>query len=172
MMVAKYNLSMAYEKVGDFGRAQKMLAFVTCVARNANNYFYYPFAYLVLEQQFLCDKNGTGVYTSCSSEQICAARDRSLPLPYIVDESYEYFIKNWYTEMDLLCTAVPTIGLMLTTYFIGFALGGFAYTFPDRYGRKNCILFSLGLSCFAQTVMLSSDNFAVRTLMFFFMGLA
>ena len=147
-----------------------MLAFVTCVARNANHYFYYPFAYLVLEQQFLCDAKGTGIYTSCTKEQICSSGDRAIP--FKVDESYEYFIQNWYTEMDLLCTTTPTIGLMLTTYFIGFALGGFAYTLPDRYGRKNCMLFGLGLSCFAQTIMLSSDSFGVRTLMFFLMGLA
>ena len=45
----KYNLYMAFQKVGEFGRAQWILSFVNCVARNANNYFYYPFAYLVLE---------------------------------------------------------------------------------------------------------------------------
>ena len=41
---------MALESVGEFGRAQWILAFVTCVSRNANSYFTYTFAYLVLEQ--------------------------------------------------------------------------------------------------------------------------
>ena len=42
------NMSLAIEQVGGFGLAQKLLAFVTCFARNANGYFIYPFAYLVL----------------------------------------------------------------------------------------------------------------------------
>ena len=46
----KYNLQMAYGIVGEFGRTQWILAFVTSVARNANSYFTHPFAYLVLEQ--------------------------------------------------------------------------------------------------------------------------
>ena len=62
----RYNLYKAFEKVGEYGRAQKILTFVTCIARNANNYFYYPFAYLVLEQQFECEKGG--IWQSCSSE--------------------------------------------------------------------------------------------------------
>ena len=50
----RYNLEMAQEQVGEFGRAQWILAFVNCVARNANNYFVHSFAYLVLQQKFLC----------------------------------------------------------------------------------------------------------------------
>jgi len=50
----KYNLQMAYEQVGEFGRAQWILAFVNCVTRNSNSYFTHTFAYLVLQQQFLC----------------------------------------------------------------------------------------------------------------------
>ena len=45
----RYNLEMAYEQVGHFGRAQYILTFVNCVARNANNYYVHVFAYLVLQ---------------------------------------------------------------------------------------------------------------------------
>ena len=168
----KYNLQRAYKQVGEFGRAQKLIAFVTCMARNANNYYYYPFAYLVLEQRFECDMAGKGIFTPCSTEQICSSNTSSAAMSYRVDKSQEYFIQNWYVEMDLLCTAAPTIGLMLSVYFIGFALGGLAYSLPDRFGRKRCIFFGLSLSCFAQTVMLISNSFGVRTFMFFLMGLA
>jgi len=50
----KYNLDMAYARVGEYGRAQWLLTFVNSVARNSGCYIYYPYAYLVLEQQFLC----------------------------------------------------------------------------------------------------------------------
>lgn len=73
--------------------------------------------------------------------------------------------------MDLVCTAVPMIGFMVTAYYVGFGLGGFAYALPDRIGRKNCIIFSLILSCICQTVMFMTSNFVVRTIVFFFMGL-
>ena len=74
-----FNLDMAYKRVGEFGRAQFLLSFVNCVARNAGAYIYYPFAYLVLEQKFLCAVNpeyateaGTKIsYAECSAEKIC-----------------------------------------------------------------------------------------------------
>ena len=81
--------------MGEFGRAQGLLAFVTCVARNANNYFYYPFAYLVLEQSFECDFGASGTYQPCLAEQICAMKAESAQrgkLDYRVDESQPYFI--------------------------------------------------------------------------------
>ena len=53
-----YNLDQAFKKVGEYGRAQWLLTFVTCVARNGGTYFYYPFAYLVLEQKFICYFDG------------------------------------------------------------------------------------------------------------------
>lgn len=45
----QFNLDLAYQRVGEYGRAQYLLAFVNCFARNAGTYMYYPFAYLVLE---------------------------------------------------------------------------------------------------------------------------
>lgn len=64
----KYNLQMAYEVVGEFGRSQWILAFVTSVARNANSYFTHPFAYLVLEQQYLCVFPGRVNHDTCSAD--------------------------------------------------------------------------------------------------------
>jgi len=60
---------------------------------------------------------------------------------------------------------------MITAYFIGFAMNGLLSTIPDLIGRKKTILYSMIVSCFAQTVMLFVPNFYVRTLMFFVMGL-
>ena len=59
---------MALEQVGEFGRAQWILSFVTCVARNANSYFTHTFAYLVLQQQYLCKAPGTFQYKICTRE--------------------------------------------------------------------------------------------------------
>ena len=42
--------------------------------------------------------------------------------------------------MNLVCTPVATIGLMVTLYFIGFACGGMLFALPDKLGRKNALL--------------------------------
>ena len=66
---------------------------------------------------------------------------------FIVDTSYQYYLKNWQSEMDLLCMTPATIGLMITAYYIGFAIGGLFFAFPDKYGRKKSLMIGLFLAC-------------------------
>ena len=54
----RYNLDSAYAKIGAFGTMQWMLTFVTSILRNSGNYIYYTFAYLILEQHYLCSWGG------------------------------------------------------------------------------------------------------------------
>ena len=85
-----YNLDKAFKQVGEYGRAQWLLTFVNCIARNVGTYVYYTFAYLVLEQQFLCYDSNTliGNPRSCSATEICEAREADpLYSAYQVDES-------------------------------------------------------------------------------------
>ena len=101
----RYNLDQAYTKIGSFGPMQWMLTFVTSVFRNSGNYIYYTFAYLILEQQYLCSWGGQD-YQSCSNEDICLAQEaQQTDLLYKVDESYKYYFNNWFTELDLVCVA-------------------------------------------------------------------
>ena len=94
---------MAYERVGEFGRAQWILAFVTCVARNANSYFTHVFAYLVLQQKFLCLIPGSTNYESCTATHICETPG----IKFKADKSFQYYIYNWFFEMkDLKCLSV------------------------------------------------------------------
>ena len=61
----QFNLDLAFSKVGAYGRAQWLLTFVCCILRNSGSYVFYPFAYLTMEQQFLCT-DGQSEYSSCS----------------------------------------------------------------------------------------------------------
>lgn len=45
-----------------------------------------------------------------------------------------------------MCMTPATIGYMISTYYIGFAIGGLFYAFPDRYGRKNSLILGLVLA--------------------------
>ena len=142
-----YNLDKAYHTIGEYGRSQWLLTFVTCVARNAGTYMYYPFAYLVLEQKFLCYDDATSEGRQCNSNEICLAREADpLYSAYEVDKSYQYYLNNWYLEMDLLCMTPATIGLMISAYYIGFAIGGLFCAWPDKYGRRLSCMFGLLLA--------------------------
>jgi hypothetical protein len=101
----KYNLDIAYTRVGEFGRAQWLLTFVNSVARNGGCYMYYPFAYLVLEQQFLCGVNSvlsqnndvSSFYIKCSAAEICLIQETNPSYSdFKVDTSYSYYLNNWY----------------------------------------------------------------------------
>ena len=168
-----YNLDKAYKQVGEYGRAQWLLTFVNCIARNGGTYVYYTFAYLVLEQVFLCYDSNTllGNPRQCSAEEICEAREAD-PLynAYEVDKSQQYYLNNWYLQMDLMCMTPARIGIMISAYYVGFACGGVFCTFPDRYGRKFSCMFGLAMSTVSQTLMIASSNFWVRFAMFFLSG--
>ena len=137
---------MAYERVGEFGRAQWILAFVTCVARNANSYFTHTFAFLVLQQKYLCLKSGNANYVSCSIEHICD----SPGVKFKTDKHFSYYIDNWFSDMpSLKCMTEQQIGFMITAYFVGYAANALFSTMPDKYGRKRSTYVSMICSCVA-----------------------
>ena len=173
MTSQNYNLDRAFAKVGEYGRAQWLLTFVNAVARNAGTYMYYPFSYLVLEQFFLCDNNKTGIEESCTASDICLAKETDPSFSnYRVDTSYQYYMENWYTEMDLLCMTPATISFMITAYYIGFAIGGLFFAWPDKFGRKKSLMFGLFLACISQTVMIWVPGYWMRFWMFGLSGLS
>ena len=164
---------MAYSKVGTYGRMQWLLTFVNAVCRNSGTYVYYPFAYLVLEQQYLCRVGIGGQFAPCPNEYICSNKENmTYGEDYTVDTSYEYYLKNWFLEMDLLCMPATTIGFMITAYYIGFAVGGLFFAFPDKYGRKTSIIFGLSIALFGQVLMLLIPNYWVRMGGYFILGLS
>lgn len=74
--------------------------------------------------------------------------------------------------MDLVCTPAATIGLMVTLYFTGFAIGGFLFALPDKLGRKKALLIGCLLSALGQTISIFVPTIVTRCLAFFLMGLA
>ena len=152
-----------------------MLTFCTSIFRNSGNYIYYTFAYLILKQQFLCsDPNWDDPsFRSCPTSEICLARENpNSSLRYIIDTEYKYYFNNWYIEMDLTCTPLAKVSIMITAYYICFAGGSIFYTTPEKFGRKTSVMASAFLSLIAQTIMMWSNNLTVRTFCFCGMGLS
>ena len=99
-----YNLDQALTKVGSLGTVQWFVIIVIAINRNAGSFFYYAFAYLVMEQKFVCTNQEDGIYSSCSKEEICNAREnQESTLLYKADTRYDYYLDNWFMEMDLVC---------------------------------------------------------------------
>ena len=46
-----------------------------------------------------------------------------------------------------MCMSAASIGVMITAYYIGFAVGGVFFTVPDNYGRRKALIFGMVLSC-------------------------
>ena len=63
-----------------------------------------------------------------------------MPFEYQVDKSYEYYLNNWYVEMDLMCESPTAISFMYMQYFIGAMAGGLLSALPDRIGRKKSVI--------------------------------
>ena len=49
-----YDLERAFEDMGGFGRFQWLSTIFLTIARNGGNYMYYGFAFLTMEQLYLC----------------------------------------------------------------------------------------------------------------------
>ena len=74
--------------------------------------------------------------------------------------------------MDLVCMAPATIGLMITAYYIFFAVGGAGFNLPEKYGRKYSVIASMFVSLVSMTVMIYSPNYYARMAAFAGMGLS
>ena len=158
---------------------QRVISFVCAVSRQSGSVFGQCFAYLILKQKYLCSSVGAtdnDLWTECSTEDICEARaeaaltGNSLPFSYKQDTSYEYYLTNWYTDMDLMCTPVTQISLMYSLFFFGRLSCGILAPIPDKIGRKKSVMLSFGLSLLAQSVLVAYQSILVCSACMFLLG--
>ena len=131
---------------------QWLTAFVLTISRNSGNFIYYGFAYLVLEQFYQCRYGPHDEFMSCSAEEeICPALEENVPgFQYQVDTTYEYYINNWYVQMDLVCANKAKTNSMLIPYYVASGMAGFLFfSMPDKLGRKLTMNINLGVQVFA-----------------------
>ena len=107
---------------------------------------------MVLEQFFLCRFGPDEDFRSCSAEEeICPALESDINgFEYKVDTTYEYYINNWYVEMDLVCANKAKTNTMLIPYYVVSGLAGFVlFPLPDKLGRKPSMTLTLAVQLFA-----------------------
>jgi len=63
-----------------------------------------------------------------------------------------------------------TIKLLITIYFIGFALGGILFPAPDKYGRKWTIVLATFINLIGQFIALYSMSYGGKAFGLFLLG--
>ena len=120
-----------------------MLSFVNAIAKSSGSIYALCFAYLILEQKYVCSPTVESgeTFGRCRVEKICLGTDiERLQQSYHIDTSYEYYLRNWVVDMDLQCTSITLISLMYSQYFIGMLIGQCLTFLTDRFGRKKTVV--------------------------------
>ena len=91
---------------------------------------------------------------------------------YRVDKSYDYYLENWYSEMDLVCANMVAINFMVSARYIAYGVAGlFLFAMPDKYGRKWTIAITSAIMIVAQFLMIFVPTYEARLVGFIFFGL-
>ena len=96
-----------------------------------------------------------------------------MPIDYRVDQSYEYYLNNWYAQMNLVCTSMVPMNFMMSARYIAYGISGFIlFSIPDNYGRKWTTAITGAVMIFAQLLMIFVPTYEARLIGFILFGVA
>lgn len=123
---------------------------------------------------YVCSFDGGSSYATCQAEtDICPALEAGSSVDYRVDTSYEYYLNNWYVEMDLVCASKVKTNFMISAQYIAYGIAGLLlFPMPDRFGRKASMLINFGVHLVAQYVIIFMPSYQARLIGFLFYGLS
>ena len=167
------DISTALDLMGGFGRLQMIATFALALTRNSGDFPYYCFAYMTLGQLYLCRYDSSEPFSTCSTEtDICPALANGTPIEFKVDTSYEYYLDNWYVQMNLMCSSEVRTNFLIIAYTISFGVAGFLFfPLPEIYGRRITVLITFAFSLIAQYILAFSPVYYVKILGFVMLGL-
>ena len=105
---------------------------------------------------------------------ICPAlSDPDSSIEYRVDETYDYYLNNWYVQMDLVCASKVRTNSMISYQYVAYGIAGvLLFAMPDRYGRKFTMVLNYGVHVAAQYLILFESAFWARLLGIVLFGVA
>ena len=112
---------------------------------------------------------------TCSAEEvICPALEANNSLiEYRVDESYDYYLNNWFVQMDLLCSNPVVTSSMISAKYIAYGIAGLLlFAMPDRYGRKFTMIVNFAVHLVAQYLILFESAYWARSMGLILYGVA
>lgn len=97
--------------------------------------------FLQLYPALLCP-DGHGHLKSCKRELACS----DYSFEYLIDWSEHISLKNWMTELDLICIEPAKIGMMGIITFVSVGVGAIMFGgLIDSIGRRNVLLATLAV---------------------------
>lgn len=166
-----YNMDLAIEELGGFGRFQALATIVLSIARNSGCFLFYSFALLTAAQSFVCATDGQTEMSPCTNDLICSELGNGHAVDYAADTSDPNYFSNWYLQMNLLCKPVTMIGLLFTFERITEGIVGCSIVgLTDKLGRKKSTILFLGINLCAQTLIIFCPSYTFRMVGFILYG--
>jgi MFS family permease len=126
-------MDLAFEAAGDFGKFQKIVAYLVLSVASMCSISSIAFPFLTMQPNFLC-KDKTNFYDefrNCHHEDLC--KDSIFEYKKLSETS----LNNISYEFDLYCDNEPLIGMIGSAFFVGGIFGSiFLSRIPDLYGRE------------------------------------
>ena len=80
-----------------------------------------------------------------------------------MDESYRYYLNNWYVQMDLVCANKVQTNSMISAKYVAYGIAGLLlFAMPDRYGRKFTMVLNFAVHLAAQYLILFDSEYWAR----------
>ena len=90
-----------------------------------------------------------------------------------MDESYRYYLNNWYVQMDLVCASKVQTNSMISAKYVAYGIAGLLlFAMPDRYGRKFTMVLNFALHLAAQYLILFDSAYWARAIGLILYGVA
>jgi hypothetical protein len=166
-------------KVGGMGRFQYFASVILIMGFISGSFMGQSLQFLTLQPKYECIKVGETDWTKAAEcvplvmdqpNGFCNPENKLIPrINYTADTSLD----NWFTSMHLACTSKPSIGLIGSMQFVGWAFSScFLPRFADIYGRKPIFLLSILLQILSMiaTFLVSSVELTIAVM--FFLGVS
>ena len=83
---------------------------------------------------------------------------------------YKCFANDFFESFNKRTIQHTWATLVVTFYFIGYAVGALAFALPDQIGRKRSCIYGFIICLVSETTMLLVPNYSVRLIGFFCIG--
>jgi hypothetical protein len=172
----RVTLEDAFERVGGFGKFQKVSAVMNMLANAGASFLLYAFAFLELEPKFMCQLDYP------SPEYTYATEERTLEAEYCSTETIYHCAINWddptsihniIEQLDMYCAPKYQIGMIGFVFLFGIVIGCLTVVkLADVHGRKPIYMVGLLFNLIVVVVLILSTNKFLDFLMLFVLGVS
>ena len=126
-------MELAIKAVGDNGKVQKIITFVTVASASLTLVLSVSFAYLTKRPEFLCRQHNA----LNPDFQPCEYTDNLCSSKFEIEKDPSRSVDNFAYSFDLYCSKSFYVPMLSTLFFFGGILGCVLLSaVPDKFGRQ------------------------------------